>query len=73
LGCTGATPGSGQTFGARKGAAFGIRVEPNCSARLVDPQLFARVRNAPASSALKKRRLVNPVTIAKTYTKEHAV
>ena len=70
---TGETPGSGQTFGAPEGAAFGIRTELNFSARPIGLQPFARVRKAPASSALKKRRLVNPVPIAKIYTIEDAV
>jgi hypothetical protein len=53
--------------------AFGTRTELNCSARRIGPQPFARVRKAPASSVLKKRRLVNPVPIAKIYTIEGIV
>jgi hypothetical protein len=53
--------------------AFGIRAELNCSARPISPQPFVRVRKVPASSALKKRRLVNAVPIAKIYTIEDAV
>jgi len=56
------------------GVAFGIRTELNCPARRpISPQPLARVKKAPASSALKKRRLVNPVPIAKIYTIEGAV
>jgi len=72
LGSTGETPGRGQTFGTRKGLAFGIREDLNFRARPCSPQPFARARKVPAPSALRKRRLVNPVPIARIYTIENA-
>jgi len=68
LGNTGETPGRGQTFGARKGLAFGMRDDLNFWARPGSPQPLVRARKAPAPSALRKRRRVNPVPIAKIYT-----
>jgi hypothetical protein len=72
LGSTGETPGRGQTFGARKGLAFGIREDLNFWARQGSPQPFARARKAPAPKPFRMRRRVNPVPIAKIYTIEIA-
>jgi hypothetical protein len=72
LGSTGETPGSGQTFEARKGLAFGVRnnLTGSCSDGAQPP---VSVRKAPAPSARRKRPLVIPIPIVKIYTIESAL
>src|SRR5918911_2648389 len=70
LGITGKTVGRAQTFLVLRGLAFRACEGPSFGVRpsREQPPVFARARQAPAApSALRKRRLVNPLSIAKPY------